>query len=249
VSDLSSDPFDQWMRWQGYVLAAKAVNTREALAVALRRDRAASISAARDLRGRRTSSLLIEFFQGDKGLLKLVSPHCNEEFVNHLGFQIAEPMDIYLDGVYGWKGRVGDRVIGVKRFASSDAFRTRVGAFAEMAQVWWMIGTDVVELEIFDIHRPSHAAPIGAGDEHVAVRELLDGDDIWHYGVHVSTDGGVRYLRDLFAELAGIDPRYVPKNAEIVGNRWHGSINTKLVNVDLGLELEFMTYNADWSRF
>ena len=50
-------------------------------------------------------------------------------------------------------------VVGVKRFTSSANFQDRVGAFAEMAQVWIDSGAQIVELELFDIHRAVSAEP------------------------------------------------------------------------------------------
>ncbi len=73
--------------------------------------------------------------------------------VAHIGFSIAEPLDIYLEGVPIWADRLGASVVGTKRIPASEAFQDRVGAFVEMAQVWVGYQGRALELEVFDIHR------------------------------------------------------------------------------------------------
>ena len=72
--------------------------------------------------------------------------------VAHIGFRIAEPLDIYLEGVPIWADRLGADVVGTKRIPASEHFQDRVGAFVEMAQVWLGYRGREIELEVFDIH-------------------------------------------------------------------------------------------------
>ena len=116
-------------------------------------DRVVAIAAARDLRVRRPDALLDHFFAGHAAPRAEVGAVVDEDIVNHLGFQIREPLDMWLEGLVLWAPRLDVTVVGTKRFTSSAAFQERVGAFAEMAQVWLDFGGQVVELELFDIHR------------------------------------------------------------------------------------------------
>ena len=180
----------------------------------------------------------------------------DEDMVNHLGFQIREPMDMWLEGLIRWAPRLDVAVVGTKRFTSSATFQARVGAFAEMAQIWLDMGGQVVELELFDIHRASQPDPrlfdrVRAGrntrqfiaecrtEELVA---LIDDDDIWHYGIRVASGVDVTRLHEQFQVLTAADPNYRLRSDDVVSNRWHGSMHTKLANRDAGVEIEFLSY-------
>lgn len=179
-------------------------------------------------------------------------------YADHIGFQIHEPLDIWLDGAAGWAERLGVELVGRKRFTASEAFQGRVGAFVEMAQVWFMKDGRQVELELFDIH---HRVPLGqaAADIDAAaaghrltegtfdeLRALLVSDDIWHFGVRVGSVDEVESLHVRFQDLCRADRRFRLRTEETVANRWHGSVHTKLANLDTGVEVEFLTYEVDW---
>ena len=153
------DRLTHWRRWHSYVLGRKAIYTQAAILDAIAFDRAVAVAAARHLCGQRPDDLLDRFFEGHATLRADVEAVADEDIVNHLGFQIREPLDIWLEGLAHWAPRLDVGVVGVKRFTSSASFQSRVGAFAEMAQVWIDTGTEVVELELFDIHRAASADP------------------------------------------------------------------------------------------
>jgi len=250
-----------WRRWHAYVLDRKGCRNDEDVLDAIAFDRVVAIAAARDLRVRRPDVLLDQFFAGHTADRAEVGAVVDEDFVNHLGFQIREPMDMWLEGLIRWAPRLGVAVVGTKRFTSSATFQERVGAFAEMAQVWLDIGGQVVELELFDIHRACQPDPrlfdrVRAGrstrqliaecrtDELVA---LTHDDDIWHYGIRVASGDDVVRLHDRFHVLTAADPNYRLRSDDVVSNRWHGSMHTKLANRDAGVEIEFLSYNVDWA--
>ena len=126
-----------WRRWHKRVLALKGLDSATALTRGIGgesddidhgRNRAevgrATVAHGRVLRrGAR-------FGGGSAG--------CNRRVpdVAHIGFSIAEPLDIYLEGVPIWADRLGANVVGTKRIPASETFQDRVGAFVEMAQVW-----------------------------------------------------------------------------------------------------------------
>ena len=129
-----------------------------------------------------------------------------------------------------------------------------------MAQIWIDTGSQVVELELFDIHRaasadPEHFDRVRAGRDtrqllaeagRDELLELLAGDDIWHYGIHVVSADSVSELHERFRALAATDPDYRLRSDDVVANRWHGSVHTKLASRARGVEIEFLSYNVDW---
>jgi hypothetical protein len=156
--------------------------------------------------------------------------------------------------------RLGLDVVGAKRFTASEAFRDRVGAFTEMAQVWLRHEGVTIELELFDIHRPNPVATgrldhlRGAGGSRAllssatpdVLRSVVADDDIWHVGVRITDDAAVERLHELFLVLTGEDAGYRLRTARTVANPWHGSVHTKLTNLVVGTEIEFLTYHVDW---
>jgi hypothetical protein len=234
-----------WRRWHTYVLAHKGVGDDRALRTAIRYDRVVALAVARTLLSSLTTRpLLGEFFLDRADVLDDVVAVADEELVNHIGFQVREPLDIFLEGVALWAPRLDLDVVGVKRFTASEAFREQVGAFAEMAQLWLRRDDLTVELELFDIHRPN---PRGtAARQPGGLRSLLADDDIWHYGVRITDEAAVENLHQRFQLATREDERFRLRSDQPIANPWHGSIHTKLINVELEIEVEFLTYQVDW---
>lgn len=256
----ATERLEHWRRWHAYVLARKGCRTDDDALDAIAFDRVVAVAAARELYGRSPGELLDRFFDGHAALRADIDAVADEDIVNHLGFQIREPMDMWLEGLARWAPRLDIAVVGTKRFTSSATFQARVGAFAEMAQIWLDMGGQVVELELFDIHHASQPDPrlfdrVRAGrttrrlmaecgsDELLA---LVAGDDIWHYGIRVASGVEVTSLHEQFRVLTSTDPDFRLRSADVVSNRWHGSMHTKLANREAGLEIEFLSYNVDW---
>jgi hypothetical protein len=250
-----------WRRWHSYVLERKAVGDDAALRAAIDHDRVVALAATRTLlTGITTRALLEEFFADRADVHDAVVELADEELVNHIGLQVREPLDLFLEGLAQWAPRLHLDVVGTKRFTASAAFRESVGAFAEMAQIWLRADDVTVEIELFDIHRPN---PVRTGQlEKVDVtdgtrdllaaarpdvlRSVLQDDDIWHYGVRITDEAAVGGLHERFRVLTGDDARFRLRTAQTVANPWHGSVHTKLTNLELGLEVEFLTYQVDW---
>ena len=250
-----------WRRWHSYVLDCKGVADDAALRAAISHDRVIALAATRTLlTGLTTRTLLREFFADRADVHDDVAAVVDEELVNHIGFQVREPLDVFLEGLAHWAPRLGLDVVGAKRFTASEAFRQRVGAFAEMAQIWLHVDDMTVELELFDIHRP---IPVGTGRlEHLDItdgtrallaaaqphvlRSVLADDDIWHYGVRITDEAAVERLHERFRVVTGDDARFRLRTDQTVANAWHGSVHTKLTNLELQIEVEFLTYQVDW---
>ena len=232
-----------WRRWEAYVLDTKGVTDLERAIT----DEATVARVATDAaRGSSTAELLDRFFASHPDLLAMVVAVADEEPINHVGFQTEVPMDVWVDLAY--RGAADSMpgfeldLVGVKRFTASAAFQQRVGAFVEMAQVWHRVDGDVVELELFDIHRPFRFER--RRDSH-QIGTLLADDDIWHYGVRIDRAASVRELHRAFTELIAADPGFTLRTPDTVTNRWHGSTHTKLTNLTLDIEIEFLSYRLD----
>ena len=215
-----------------------------------------SIMAARELTTIGQRALMEEFFAGEPIVVEAVLDATDGVDVAHIGFRIAEPLDIYLEGVPIWADRLGADVVGIKRIPASDHFQGRVGAFVEMAQVWLAYRGREIELEVFDIHRPSDItfdafsargsdlSLVSAQDRDMLLLRLAR-DDIWHYGVTLASAGLVRDLHERLLALANRSDRYSLRNTTVVTNLDHGSVHTKVSNHDLALEIEFLSYAID----
>jgi hypothetical protein len=234
-----------WRRWHSYVLARKGITDDDALRAAIRDDRVVALAVARALLSSlSTRALLGEFFLDRADVLDDVVAVADEDLVNHIGFQVREPLDIFREGVALWAPRLDLDVVGAKRFTASEAFREQVGAFAEMAQIWLRRDDLTVELELFDFHRPN---PRGtAARQPDGLRSLLADDDIWQYGVRITNEAAVEALHERFLLVTRDDARFRLRRDQPIANPWHGSIHTKLMNVELELEVEFLTYQVDW---
>lgn len=215
-----------------------------------------SIMAARELTSVRQQALMEEFFSGELFVAEAVLATADGVDVSHIGFSIAEPLDIYLEGVPIWADRLGANVVGTKRIPASEHFQSRVGAFVEMAQVWLGYRGRELELEVFDIHCPPDIGSVALSSRRAVMSEMsaldsdmlrsrLAGDDIWHYGVTLASAGLVRDLHERLVELASRSDRYSLRNKTVVTNLDHGSVHTKIFNHDLALEIEFLSYAID----
>ena len=250
-----------WHRWHSHVLDRKAITNHAELRTAIDHDRVVALAVARTLlAGLTTRALLDEFFADRLDIRDDVAAMVDEDLANHIGFQVREPLDVFLEGLAQWAPRLDLDLVGVKRFTASESFREQVDAFAEMAQVWLRLNDVTVELELFDIHRPNPARPgrleqldVGGGTRALlaaarpdVLRWLLADDDIWHYGVRITDEAAVERLHERFRVVTRDDARFRLRTDQTVANPWHGSVHTKLINLELHIEVEFLTYRVDW---
>jgi hypothetical protein len=255
-----ADRYALWERWHSYVLGCKGVDGETDLRDAIRYDQVVALAAARTLLGGPSGrSLVGDFFTDRSGVRDEVLAVADDEVVDHIGFQIREPLDVWLEGLARWAPRLEFDVVGTKRFTASDAFRSSVGSFAEMAQIWVRRDGVVAELELFDIHRRNPAgdavrsvtptegtAAALAAASPATLNVVLEDDDIWHYGIRITDESAVAELHARFLQLVADDARFRLRSDDVVANAWHGSVHTKLTNLDLGIEIEFLTYRVDW---
>lgn len=246
-----------WEQWHPYVLTRKGVAETALLDEAILIDMASSVVAIAELRTTRVGSV-VSHLELAESAQEIVGGYLLDDRLDHLGFRIHAPMDVYLEAM-PLLAEDRDWVLeGSKRFAPSAWFQGRVGASAEMAQVWLDTDDGVIQLELFDIHNP-----IG-GDRSqnvAAARRVLEQpnrpppnaqswppfrfDDIWHYGVLFDSISDVAVVHDtLKADSSDLEFR----NEQVVTNLWHGSHHTKVAGGSPAIEIEFLAYLDDWSE-
>ena len=129
-----------WRRWHKRVLALKGLDSATALTRGIGSDLMTSIMAVTELRSVGQRSLMEEFFGGEPDLVEAVLDATDASDVAHIGFSIAEPLDIYLEGVPIWADRLGANVVG-------NQANSRLGALSRIVSVrlsrWLRCGSDI----------------------------------------------------------------------------------------------------------
>jgi len=232
------------------MLDVKNIRTEEELARIVQADLDKIVWAVSELKNMTAPQLLTEFFGEDEIFL----PGVGNRALNHIGFEICEPLDLLL---YDFGRRFGNprtKIWKMLRFPASPQFQERAGAYVEIMRIWLKINACELMLELFDMHRPidvSVLAPPSGGvlDSHdlsgPADRRfpasLLAHDEIWHYAVYVDRTEYVSELHECLRSLARENSGYVLPFPTIVHNRHDGSFYTKIINSEKRLELEFVT--------
>ena len=178
--------------------------------------------------------------------------------MDHLGFRIFVPMDVYMEVLPVWIAALRWELMGTKRFAPSARFQDRVGGGAEMAQVWIRAPAGPFQIELFDIHTPlegdsAHLATVAAellNQPEVCPRarawEPFMTDEIWHFGVLLgSTDDVAAAHRELSVTARSGGDLFL-HNEDVVINLWHGSHHTKVSGPGRQIEVELLSYVDDW---
>lgn len=220
-----------------------------------------------EIHNRTAVDVIREFFADHPGIVPEILPKLDQPRLHHLGFEVHEPHDLILPGFYLWTKQFSHwldrpmRINGTLRFPSSANFQERVGAYTEMMQIWVELEGRELLIEMFDIYRPRPNAwlPVkqalnfstwpawcrtaGSSQSQISLPSLLAGDEIWHYGIHVSSPAGVEALHDRFQHFVQTEAQYKLAYDRPVGNPRDTSLHTKIINKKLGLEIEFLTQN------
>lgn len=250
-------------------LARKNVWTKQRLLEIIKLDLDKLTHALLEVKARQASVVLHTFFAGQNPLLPPMTGCLQEDAIDHLGFEIHEPLDLVLQGMDHWiaKTRCALRcelqIRKVVRFPASAAFQQRVGATTEIMRIWIQVEGRTLMLELFDIQRPvdgflADGAPrlthrnfdclvtrreIAAEDTRRAAR-LFSRDAIWHYAFLVRSTDDVMQLHTDLQALAARDITYLLPYATPVQNRGDGSFHTKIINRQLAQELEFVAHDS-----
>ncbi len=147
------------------------------------------------------------------------------------------------------------------RFPSSANFQERVGAYAEMMQIWVEVDGRELLIEMFDIYRPRPATwlPVkqalnfrtwptwfrafDSNQTQVRLPSLLANDRIWHYGIHLSDTASVEALNDTLSAFISDRRHYKLSYEKPILNPRDTSLHIKIINQAQGLEIEFLTQN------
>jgi hypothetical protein len=250
-----------------YSLAKKRLDSPSGLLLAVRLDMVKAYYVLAEIHNRTTVEVIEEFFAGQPDLIAEILPKVDQPRLHHLGFEVHEPHDLILPGFYRWSQQFSrwlDKPVQINdtlRFPSSTNFQERVGAYTEMMQVWVEVEGRELLIEMFDIYRPrpnawqldkrainfsrwsARCRGFDSGQTHVTLMALLAGDEIWHYGIHVSDPAAVEALHNRFQEFIQDKAHYKLAYKQPVGNPRDMSFHTKILNKQLSLEIEFLTQN------
>ena len=252
---------------QRTALAAKGIHGKSGLLDAIKRDLAKLTLALAEARDRPADCLLAEFFAEAPEVLPGVLAHLRPRRIFHVGFEIAEPMNLMAQGLAHWIAKA-DAELGIhteiarlQRFPASAALQRRVGAPTEIMHLALRVDGKPLALELFDVQGPGLSpqdlglkAPRhreGPFAQHRHPRalttpgEIFRGDRLWHYALRADGVEAVRQIDHDFQGWASAHPCYRLPYREPVENRHEGTLHTKLINTARGLELEFTTETAD----
>jgi len=103
-----SERFAFWERWHAYVLGCKGVDSSQELRAAINHDQIVAAAAARTLSSGLTGRSVVEQLLAEQGAMGgEVLEVVDEVAVNHLGFSIHEPLDVWLEGLSLWAPPLG----------------------------------------------------------------------------------------------------------------------------------------------
>jgi len=265
-----SQAYTGLLQTHGELLARKNVHSKQRLLQIIKLDLDKLTHALLEVRSRRARPVLNRFFAGHKSLLPDIAERLAGDAIDHLGFEIHEPLDLVLHGLNHWITRTRRsfqcslEIQDFLRFPASHPFQRRVGGYTEIMRIWIRVQERTLMLELFDIYRPvdgffadgspkslTHrnfdclVAPAGStGEDARTVESLFQRDAIWHYAFRVKSFEDVMHLHEDLQRLAAQDHIYrLPYDAP-VRNLGDGSLHTKIVHQAAGLEVEFVALCA-----
>ena len=248
-----------WQGWHPYELRCKQLEGPEAIWDAVMIDIASSLVVAGSIRTIDAADLVDELSLDDDVTADIRSRTIGDR-VDHIGFRIRSPLDVYFEVLPTWVESVGWDLKGTKRFSPSPRFQERVGSTVEVAQAWLGTADDQVELELFDIHQPlgGDVSALGKMSAELLNRDgpyppvetwqPFRADQIWHYGILLATTDDVALAHGALTRGVLHRADLGLRNDDVVVNLWHGSHHTKIAKVGGGLEIEFLSYIDDWGQ-
>ena len=255
----------------GELLQRKNVRSKQRLLQIIKLDLDKLTHALLEVKERRAGPILTRFFAGHKTLLPAIAGRLEQNVIDHLGFEIHEPLDLVLHGLDHWltkTRRTFQASLAIQdflRFPASTAFQQRVGGYTEIMRLRVQVNGQTLMLELFDIHRPVDeffvsvrpkplihrnfdclVTSAGIKDKDMGqVESLFQGDEIWHYAFRVRGGAEVMQLHEELQALAVSDPTYRLPYAAPVHNAGDGSLHTKIIHQAADLELEFIALSPN----
>lgn len=204
---------------------------------------------------------LHRFFGEQFSLLPSFISEKAEHRLNHIGFEIYTPLDVWVTLEKTWENQLSQMkgltftIEKMTRFPSSQALQTRVGAQVEIMCVWFRMANRLMVVELFDIAHPVNGYLKEAGFNSDInfdsgstklktgswIAKSFKNDPIWHYAIHLENHEMVEKTHESFVKLAANQPQYRLAYFKPVYNRFDGSFHTKIIHDELGMELEFAT--------
>jgi hypothetical protein len=260
---------DELLRSHGELLAHKNIHRKQQLIQVIKLDLDKLAHALIEVKDNGAMPVLRRFFEHSAMDPTAIRGRLSSDRIYHVGFEIHEPLDLVLFGIRHWIEKstwalgAHMRIKEYLRFPASEAFQTRVGAYAEIMRIWLEVDGRILMLELFDIQRPADAMLAGAPrlthrnfhglfrqhDPDTEHRErlarLFEPDRIWHYALNVRQPSDVVALQEELQTLAAHDSNYSLPYKAPVHNPHDGSFHTKAVRrreADSHLEIEFVTH-------
>lgn len=245
-------------------LAIKHINDERTFRKILCRDYEKILHALVELKTVQLPHLLTDtFFSHTPTVAEDILSKVINSKLNHIGFEIIEPIDLVLHGIVYWVEHLNknlDLSIEVKkylRFPASQNFQRRVNAATEILCIWLQVEDQVLMLEFFDIARSHEHLPADKNgvfyhmtpeklllDNHPAenhkhaMQALFGNDSIWHYSVGLATREHVDSLHEQLGLLAQHHAQYQMAYSVPIENKNDGTYHTKIINLEYHLELE-----------
>lgn len=258
------------LQTHGELLARKNVHSKQRLLQIIKLDLDKLTHALLEVRSGSARPVLNGFFADHAAILPPILARLAGETIDHLGFEIHEPLDLVLQGLNHWLTKTRRsfqcslEIQDFLRFPASHPFQKRVGGYTEIMRIWIRVQERTLMLELFDIYRPvddffadgrpkalTHrnfdclvTHPDTTGSAAHNVESLFLGDAIWHYAFRVRRFEDVIFLHEKLQALAAQDPIYHLPYDGPVRNLGDGSLHTKIVNRASGLEVEFVALCA-----
>lgn len=269
VSEISAQ-YDELFRLHRDLLKQKNILRKQDLIEVIKLDLDKLTHALVDMQDTTAMDVLRGFFAGTDINTAEIDGKLQLPYINHVGFEIYEPLDLTVFGIQRWvalsRTTLGARIKiqNSLRFPASAAFQERVGAYTEIMRIGLLVNERMLMLELFDIRRPLDDV-LKAGSHKLKHRnfhglfraeesrpghrqrlaQLFSSDQIWHYAFHLKQPEDVRALHDEMLSLAAANPVFRVPYAKPVHNEHDRSLHTKIISqADASrarTEIEFVT--------
>lgn len=269
ISALNSQ-YDELLRAHGEPLQRKNVHSKHDLIQVIKLDLDKLTHGLVELQDTAAADVLQDFFSDSAMDVADVDRRLQQPYINHVGFEIYEPLDLTVFGIQRWielsRATLGAniKIQTSLRFPASAAFQQRVGAYTEILRIGLRVNDRMLMLELFDIsrpldevllagrHNPTHRNFHGLfSDEHAPpghrqrLAQLFASDRIWHYAFHVRHPTDVVALHAQLLALAASNAGFSVPYEQPIHNRHDRSFHTKVIShatqMRARMEIEFVT--------
>lgn len=269
ISALNSQ-YDELLRVHSEPLQRKNICSKQDLIQVIKLDLDKLTHGLVELHDTAASDILQDFFADSAMDVADVDRRLQQPYINHVGFEIFEPLDLTVFGIRHWielsKATLGAniKIQTSLRFPASAAFQQRVGAYTEILRIGLRVNERMLMLELFDIsrpldevlragrHNPTHRNFHGLfSDEHAPpghrqrLAQLFASDRIWHYAFHVGHPADVSALHTQLQTLAAADTAFTVPYEQPIHNKHDQSFHTKVIShataTRARMEIEFVT--------